>query len=93
MNAASFVEVLQKLQRTHGKSLKKTPTQFTPQQLADRWQGEYSVGTLANWRAQKNQLFPRGPAFVKLGGMILYPLEAVELWEAQRLSMFTQGAA
>lgn len=37
--------------------------------------------TLANWRAQG-----LGPAFVKVGGRVLYTLAAVAEWEAARVA-------
>lgn len=57
------------------------PSKFlTPQQLAQRWVGAVTTGTLANWRCQKV-----GPTFAKLRGRILYPLAEVEAWEAQNI--------
>lgn len=53
---------------------------LTPDELVNRWHGTIGKGTLANWRAKK-----RGPAYVKIGGRVLYPLEQVEAWELQNL--------
>lgn len=55
-----------------------TTTHLTPAELAARWGGVVSVGTLANWRAAKPQ---RGPAFLKIGTKVAYPLDHVEAYE------------
>ena len=52
---------------------------LSPRELSDRWGGHITIGTLANWRAQKPM---RGPAFMKLGSRVVYPLNAVEEFEA-----------
>lgn len=52
---------------------------LTPAEMAERYAGKITVGTLANWRSQGV-----GPKFSKIGGRILYPLAAVEEWEAGR---------
>lgn len=49
---------------------------LSPAQLVQRWGGNYSTGTLANWRVQK-----KGPPFQKLGMKVLYPLDLLEQWE------------
>lgn len=51
---------------------------LTPKELAKRW--HKNIETLANWRHKGI-----GPAFLKLGKQVLYPLEAVEAYEAQQL--------
>lgn len=57
------------------------PAEFlTPDDLVERWGGTIGKGTLANWRAKG-----RGPAYVKVGGRVVYPLDKVEAWEAQNL--------
>ncbi len=57
-----------------------TTTFMTPQELAARWRGAVTTGTLANWRSKGV-----GPAFTKLRGRVLYTLAAVEEWEASNL--------
>jgi hypothetical protein len=47
--------------------------------LVARYNGKVSSKTLANWRSTGN-----GPAYVKIGGRVMYPLERVEEWEAAR---------
>lgn len=49
---------------------------FTPAELETRWENRISTRTMANWRAQGN-----GPRFTKIGGRVLYPVQAVEAWE------------
>jgi predicted site-specific integrase-resolvase len=45
--------------------------------LADRWQ--ISPRTLERWRWQGE-----GPAFVKIGGRVVYRLEEIEAYESRR---------
>lgn len=52
---------------------------LTPQELSDRYRGEITVRTLANWRC-----LGVGPKFTKVGGRILYPLAEVLSWERSR---------
>lgn len=52
---------------------------FTANDLAQRWEGRVSVRTMANWRSQAT-----GPRYVKIGGRIVYPVEAVLEWEQAR---------
>lgn len=53
---------------------------LTPAELAARWKGRVSVGTLRNWRGKGI-----GPTYTKLGGRgILYPIEAVKAFERSR---------
>lgn len=54
---------------------------LTPNQVRDRYQGKISLQTLANWRYQGD-----GPQYLKLGGKVLYPLEALIEWERERTS-------
>lgn len=46
-------------------------------QLAERW--KLSHRTLEAWRWRR-----RGPAFLKLGGKVVYRLEDIEAFEASR---------
>ncbi len=52
---------------------------LTAQELSDRYRGEISVRTLANWRC-----LGVGPKYTKVGGRILYPLAEVTSWERSR---------
>lgn len=51
---------------------------LTIDQLVTRWSGAIKRNTLAVWRSQN-----RGPAYTKAGKEVLYPLEAVEAYEAE----------
>ena len=53
---------------------------LTAAELAKRWRGKITEGTLANWRSQD-----KGPRFTKMGGVILYPLDQVEKYEKENL--------
>jgi hypothetical protein len=60
---------------------RKTPARehelLTPAELASRWKGHVSDGTLRNWRSQR-----RGPPFLKVaGGRIRYRLVDVITFE------------
>jgi hypothetical protein len=49
---------------------------LTIEEVAERYRGVVSVGTLRNWRALQ-----AGPAFVKIGKAILYPVDELSAWE------------
>lgn len=49
---------------------------LTPAQVSDRFGGNVSVRTLSNWRSQGI-----GPAFTKVGGTVMYPLDKLIEWE------------
>jgi hypothetical protein len=51
---------------------------LTEDEIAARYRGLVSAGTLRNWRAKG-----RGPPFVKVGRSVLYPLAALEAWEVE----------
>lgn len=55
-------------------------TFLSDEQLVERWNGAVSKGTLANWRSKGT-----GPAYVKFGSRVRYPLAQVEAWEAANL--------
>ncbi len=55
------------------------PIYLTTAELVERWRGQISASTLANWRAEG-----KGPCFVKVGGRILYPLDDVLAYERSR---------
>lgn len=52
---------------------------LTPKELCARYRNTLSETTLANWRASG-----QGPAFLKAGGRVLYPIQAVLEWEQKR---------
>lgn len=64
----------------------ETATFLTPHQLAQRWNRVVSTGTLANWRSKGV-----GPSFTKLRGRVLYPLAAVQEYEARNLRAANDG--
>lgn len=49
---------------------------LTPEEVAERYRGGISVGTLRNWRAMR-----LGPSFVKVGKAVLYPIDALDAWD------------
>jgi hypothetical protein len=49
---------------------------LTPEEVAERYRGGISVGTLRNWRAMRI-----GPSFLKIGKAILYPVDELEVWD------------
>lgn len=49
---------------------------LTVKELIERWRSQISATTLANWRSER-----KGPAFVKIGGRVLYPLQDVMAYE------------
>lgn len=55
-------------------------TFLTAEEVSKRYRGEISVGTLRNWRAMRV-----GPAFVKIGKAVLYPIDQLEAWDQKNL--------
>jgi hypothetical protein len=53
---------------------------LTADEVAERYRGEISVGTLRNWRAQRV-----GPPFIKIGKSVLYPVQALDEWDKENL--------
>jgi hypothetical protein len=53
---------------------------LTADEVSERYRGEISVGTLRNWRSMRV-----GPAFVKIGKGILYPIDQLEAWDERNL--------
>jgi hypothetical protein len=51
---------------------------LTPEEVAERYRGEVSVGTLRNWRSLRV-----GPGFVKIGKAVLYPVAELDAWDEQ----------
>lgn len=49
---------------------------LTAEEVSARYRGEISVGTLRNWRAMRI-----GPAYLKIGKAVLYPLAELEAWD------------
>ena len=53
---------------------------LTADEVSERYRGEISIGTLRNWRSMRV-----GPAFVKIGKAILYPVDQLEAWDEKNL--------
>jgi hypothetical protein len=53
---------------------------LTAEEVSERYRGEVTVGTLRNWRAMRI-----GPAFVKIGKAVLYPVAELESWDKDNL--------
>jgi hypothetical protein len=53
---------------------------LTPEEVSERYRGEVTVGTLRNWRAMRI-----GPAFVKIGKAVLYPVGELEAWDQKNM--------
>jgi len=49
---------------------------LTTEEVAERYRGGVSAGTLKNWRAMKI-----GPSFLKIGKAVLYPVDELEAWD------------
>lgn len=52
---------------------------LTPEEVVARYKGRISVKTLANWRTKGG-----GPEYTKIGGKIMYCMNAVVNWERRR---------
>jgi hypothetical protein len=53
---------------------------LSAQEVSERYRGEITVGTLRNWRAMRI-----GPAFVKIGKAVLYPVDELDAWDKQNM--------
>ena len=53
---------------------------LTAQEVSERYRGEITVGTLRNWRAMRI-----GPAFVKVGKAVLYPVDELDAWDQENM--------
>lgn len=53
---------------------------LTADEVSERYRGEISVGTLRNWRSARV-----GPAFVKIGKAVLYPVDQLDAWDETNL--------
>jgi len=53
---------------------------LTAEEVSERYRGEISVGTLANWRAARV-----GPTYIKIGKAVLYPVDELDAWDRQNL--------
>jgi hypothetical protein len=53
---------------------------LTAEEVTARYRGEITIGTLRNWRSMRI-----GPAYVKIGKAVLYPLSELEAWDRKNL--------
>lgn len=53
---------------------------LTAEEVSERYRGGVSVGTLRNWRAMRI-----GPAYVKVGKSVLYPITELEAWDQKNI--------
>jgi Helix-turn-helix domain len=53
---------------------------LTADEVAQRYRGAVSVGTLRNWRAMRV-----GPPFVKIGRAVLYPVDELDAWDKRNM--------
>jgi hypothetical protein len=53
---------------------------LTAEEVSERHRGAVSVGTLRNWRALRV-----GPAFVKIGKAVLYPIGELDAWDKRNM--------
>lgn len=50
------------------------------EEVSERYRGAVSVGTLRNWRAMRV-----GPAFIKIGKAVLYPIDELKAWDKRNM--------
>jgi hypothetical protein len=53
---------------------------LTAEEVSERYRGEVTVGTLRNWRAMRI-----GPAFIKIGKAVLYPISELDAWDQKNM--------
>jgi hypothetical protein len=53
---------------------------LTAEEVAERYRGEVSPGTLRNWRTMRVR-----PAFVKIGKAVLYPVYELDAWDKRNM--------
>ena len=53
---------------------------LTPEEVTERYRGGVSIGTLRNWRAMRV-----GPAYLKIGKSVLYPIDELEAWDKKNI--------
>jgi hypothetical protein len=55
---------------------------LTAEEVSERYRNSISVGTLRNWRAMRI-----GPAYIKIGKAVLYPIEELQAWDQKNMVM------
>lgn len=68
------------VRRTQTRPNMPEPKYLTPDEVAERYRGEVSTGTLRNWRAMRI-----GPSYVKVGKGVLYPVAELEAWDQRNV--------
>ncbi len=53
---------------------------LTAEEVCARYRGEISLGTLSNWRSLRI-----GPAFLKIGRAVLYPVTELDAWDRKNM--------
>jgi hypothetical protein len=61
-------------------------TYLTTEEVAERYRGQISTGTLENWRVQRI-----GPPFIKIGKALLYPVVELDAWDRRNLVACDDG--
>lgn len=56
---------------------------LTPEEVAERYRGAVSLGTLRNWRKKRY-----GSAFLKIGRSILYLVEEFDTWDKRNTMIY-----
>jgi len=64
----------------HMEALMDDRKYLTAEEVSDRYRGSISVGTLRNWRAMRI-----GPAYIKIGKAVLYPIEELGAWDQKNM--------
>lgn len=64
------------VERGSKETIMSTSKFLTPDEVAVRYRGGISIGTLRNWRAMRI-----GPTFVKIGKAVLYPVDDLDAWD------------
>jgi len=55
---------------------------LTEVELFNRWAKKVAIQTLRNWRSSQSN---KGPAYVRFGGRVLYPLDKLVEYESRSL--------
>ena len=57
-----------------------SPPYLTVEEVIERYRGQISPGTLANWRVRRI-----GPSYIKIGKTPLYPVCELDRWDRSNL--------
>ena len=53
---------------------------LTVEEVVERYRGGVTVSTLESWRGMRI-----GPAFIKVGKAVLYPVEELDVWDKKNM--------